>query len=112
MPRHVAAAAFLLLFALFHGPSEAEAGCYESVGCTDKQYFSGDALSRFGCQSLAFLRNSIYAENGYCFKNPQYSAIFLKETCRFNNDSDVPLNEYEHANILAIVKTEREMGCQ
>ena len=111
MPRHVVAAAILLLFTLFHEMPEAAAGCYETVGCTDKDYFSGGSLSRFSCQSLAFLRNSIYAENGYCFKSPQYSAIFLRETCRFNNDSDVPLNDYERANIFAIVETEHEMGC-
>lgn len=111
MLKHIVTAVFFLFFILFHRLPDAAAGCYETVGCTDKQYFSTNSLSSFGCQSLAFLRNSIYAENGYCFKNPQYSAIFLRETCRFNNDSDVPLNQYERANIFAIVKTEREMGC-
>ncbi|HKJ60559.1 MAG TPA: YARHG domain-containing protein [Hyphomicrobiales bacterium] len=112
MSSRIVVAAFILLCALFHGTPEARAGCYENVGCSNREHFPSDALKHFSCQNLAFLRNSIYAENGYCFKSTEYSAVFLKETCRFNNDADVPLNDYERANITAIVEAERGKGCR
>jgi YARHG domain len=111
MLSRVLAAAFLLLCVIFPGLQKAVAGCYENVGCTNQEHFSRNELRRFSCQNLAFLRNSIYGENGYCFKSSEYRAIFPNETCRFTNDADVPLNDYERANILAIVEIERGKGC-
>lgn len=111
MLSRIAVAAFLLLCATFMGAPGAEAGCYENVGCTTKEYFSKNALRRFSCQNLAFLRNSIYGENGYCFRSAEYSSMFAVE-CRFENSADVPLNDYERANVFAIVEVERSKGCR
>jgi len=112
MPSRVFAACFLFVCAMIQTPRPALAACFEIVGCTSDERFSGDALRRFSCQNLAFLRNTIYAENGYCFKSPEYSTVFLKETCRYSNASDVPLNEYESANVTAILKAEKGNGCR
>jgi hypothetical protein len=105
-------AAFVLLCTMVLGTPGAMAGCYENVGCTAKEYFSRDALSEFSCQNLAFLRNSIYGENGYCFKSAEYSSMFPNETCRFSDSADVPLNDFERANVFAIVDAERNNGCR
>lgn len=107
----IAVAALFLLTATFIGTPAAFAGCYENVGCTAKEYFPKDALRKFSCQNLAFLRNSIYGENGYCFRSAEYSSMFAVE-CRFKNAADVPLNDYERANVSAIVEIERSKGCR
>ena len=92
--------------------SSARAGCYEGVGCTDRDHFSEEALARLSCQNLDFLRNSIYAENGYCFRKSGYQHIFGNEYCRFENSAAVPFTRIERANILAIVAVEDEKSCR
>lgn len=92
--------------------ANARAGCYEDVGCTDRDHFSERALVRMSCQNLAFLRNSIYAENGYCFKDADYRHIFGNEYCRFDTSGSVPLTRVERANIFAIVAVESEKNCR
>ena len=102
------AAAFMLGFSSLG----AEAGCYENVGCTDQDRFSNADLRGLSCQNLFFLRNSIYAENGYCFRKAEYRALFANRNCRFDSSGDVPLNRTERGNVLAIVAIEREKGCR
>lgn len=111
MSSRIAVTAFILLCTMVLGMPGAMAGCYENVGCTAKEYFSKKALREFSCQNLAFLRNSIYGENGYCFKSAEYSSMFADE-CRFENSADVPLNNYERANVVAILEIERNNGCR
>lgn len=91
--------------------SNVRAGCYEDVGCTDRDRFSERALSRLSCQNLDFLRNSIYAENGYCFKDADYQHIFGNKYCRFETSGAVPLTHLERANVLSIVDLEKAKGC-
>ncbi|NJM34441.1 MAG: YARHG domain-containing protein [Rhodomicrobium sp.] len=90
----------------------AQAGCYENVGCTDRDYFTGAELYALSCQNLGFLRNSIYAERGYCFKKPEYRALFGNGECRFESSGDVPLNRIERANVTAIISAEQDKGCR
>jgi hypothetical protein len=92
--------------------SNARAGCYEDVGCTDRDNFSERALARLSCQNLAFLRNSIYAENGYCFKDADYQHIFGNDYCRFDISSAVPLTRTERENVLSIVRMEKTKSCR
>ena len=92
--------------------ASARAGCYENVGCTDRDRFSERTLGRLSCQNLAFLRNSIYAENGYCFKDADYRHIFGNDYCRFDTSGAVPLTRVERANISAIVAVESGKNCR
>lgn len=102
--------ASLLLLALT--PNIAQAACYETVGCTNIDYFSDADLYSLSCQNLAHLRNSIYAENGYCFKKRQYQQTFGNQNCRFDVSAEVPLNRIERANVAAIIGVERDKGCR
>ena len=105
---------FPVLLALGLGavfPHMVRAGCYEDIGCTDRDYFTEFDLSLMNCRKLDRLRNSIYAENGYCFRKPKYQRIFGNEDCRFETASEVRLNSVERANVLMIVQVEREKGC-
>lgn len=93
-------------------PNVAKAACYEVVGCTNTDYFDDSELYKLSCQNLAHVRNSIYAENGYCFKKRQYRQTFGNQNCRFDTSSEVPLNRVERANVAAIVAVERDKGCR
>ena len=108
LPSFLVALALMIVIAAH----PAKAGCFEDVGCTDRDYFSEHSLSRLGCQNLDFLRNTIYAENGYCFRKHIYREIFGDENCRFDSSGDVPLNRIERMNISAIVSVERWKGCR
>jgi hypothetical protein len=92
-------------------PHEARAGCYEDVGCTHNQRMSERALRRLNCGNLWFLRNSIYADNGYCFKTDQAISAFGNDGCRYRDQGLVPLNAYERYNVGLIRKVERRKGC-
>lgn len=93
------------------GWQKAVAGCYEIVGCTDTDHFTNAHLHRLSCQNLIFLRNSIYAERGYCFRRPETLAAFSNRNCRYADADDAPLTGIERANIRAIVKVERAKDC-
>jgi hypothetical protein len=90
----------------------AHAGCYEGIGCTDRDYFARDDLRRFGCQELAFIRNGIYAEHGYCLKNADNKLLFGNRGCRYESPDDVPLSRAEQRNIKAIADVERQKDCR
>jgi hypothetical protein len=89
----------------------ANAGCYEIIGCTKSDAFQERDLSRMSCQILGEVRNSIYAENGYCFKKLKYQRMFGNQGCGYTSDGDVPMSRLERANVRAIRNVERSMGC-
>jgi hypothetical protein len=91
--------------------SSARAGCYEIIGCTNSDAFQERDLSRMSCQILGEVRNSIYAENGYCFKKLKYQRMFGNQNCSYTSDGDVPMSRLERANVRAIRNVERDMGC-
>lgn len=107
----IAAAGFAFIALCFAAPG-AHAACFEDIGCTDRDSFSRADLSRLSCQNLAWVRNTIYGENGYCFKMPVYRELFDDENCRFDRSGEVPLNRIERANVKAIVGVERAKGCR
>jgi hypothetical protein len=99
-------------FGLAGAAGPARAACYEDVGCTDSDTFSSRELARLAsCQVLWEMRNGIYSENGYCFETARAIRTFGNEGCRYRNQSSVPMNAYERANVGAIVQAERALGC-
>ncbi|MEJ2123859.1 MAG: YARHG domain-containing protein [Alphaproteobacteria bacterium] len=91
--------------------SPVQAACYEEVGCTNKDNFHKDDLFQLSCQTLGEVRNSIYAENGYCFKSSRYRRMFGNENCEYETSEDVPLNRYERRNVDLIRRVERAKEC-
>ncbi len=111
IPIGIAAAAVVAMTTLAPGP--AAAACFESgVGCTNDHVISNTALRRLSCDALWTVRNTIYYENGYCFKTARGRAVFDNSSCSYDDAGMVPLNTYERENISRVVKVERQMGCR
>ena len=93
------------------GRQDAHAACYEIIGCTSSDLYRERDLVRMSCQILGEVRNSIYAERGYCFKKPYYRQIFGHRNCRYADVGAVQLTRTERANVSAIRSAERIRGC-
>jgi len=90
----------------------AGAACFESnVGCTNDHLMPTRILRALSCDSLWTVRNTIYDENGYCFKTARAKAVFDNTGCLYQNASQVPLNTYERGNIDRIVRVEKQKSC-
>ena len=103
----LAIAAMLAL--LSAGP--AFANCYEDIGCTDDDKFRKSDLRELSCELLYDVRNTIYKENGYCFKTEKAVDYFGNEGCWITNQSRVKLNSIEKFNVGQIVAVENQLGC-
>ena len=90
----------------------AAAGCYEGLGCTDVNRFSQANLRQQSCDTLYFVRNSIYQEHGYCFKTARARAVLGNAGCYIHDAGAVPLNRNESANVAAIKQAENWLGCR
>ena len=104
--------AALLLTAL---PAPAVAGCFENLGttgCTHLETFSRDDLRGLSCQNMWYVRNSIYNDNGYCFKTKAAKAEFDNSDCFVKDAAKLRLNRHEQANVDRIVRVEKEKGCR
>jgi hypothetical protein len=99
------------LVAVVSYSTPAAAGCFEGVGCTHNERLKEANLRPLNCENLWFVRNAIYAENGYCFKTELAISAFGNDNCRFANIGEVPLNKYEHYNVALIQKVEGRKGC-
>ncbi len=100
----------------FAGPSQGgdptEPGlCFESVGCGLDRYIDEDDAEALGCQELWRVRYAIYAVRGYCFKSARARNEFGNQFCQYTDDADVPLNDYERANIELLRSIEKHRGC-
>jgi hypothetical protein len=105
------AAALAALVMLAPGP--ATAACFENgVGCTNTGLMPTWALRQLSCDALWTVRNTIYYENGYCFKTSRGIAAFGNNGCSFSDMGMVPLNTYERNNVGRVVKVEKEKGCR
>jgi hypothetical protein len=62
------------------------------------------------CQILWEVRNTIYKENGYCFKTPKAIKAFGNAGCKYDDAANVPLNSVEVYNVGAIKKMEAKKG--
>ena len=110
-PMRMTAAAFLLL-AL---PAPAFAGCVQGLGvtgCTHIETFAVDELRGLSCPNLWYVRNSIYDDNGYCFKTKAAQAEFDNSDCFVRDTGRLRFNKHEQANIDRIVRVEKEKGCR
>lgn len=113
----LAAFAGVLVCGLPGAVAPAGAGdCYDILGCTDRDDFSrgwGYLVSEDDgptCEFLWTMRNSIFAEHGYCFSTPRGRATF-SGPCRTSDMNRLGLSRIERANIETISRAERVRGC-
>jgi hypothetical protein len=85
--------------------------CYEGIGCVQDRNISERAAEKLGCDQLWTVRNGIFAARGYCFATDRGKAEFGNEGCRYGDQGEVPLNDYERANIRLIQSIEKRRGC-
>ncbi len=105
-------AIILATMAQLSGVTPGAAACYEDVGCTDRNIFPENQLHRLAeCEILWEMRNTIYAERGYCFSTQRAISAFGNSGCRHNRAEDVPLNSVERANIATIQRVEARKRC-
>jgi hypothetical protein len=90
---------------------DASSLCYETVGCVHDRKISESDAEKLGCEQLWTVRNGIYHARGYCFKTDRAKEAFGNEGCQYGDESQVPLNDYERANILLIRSIEKRRGC-
>ncbi len=107
--------AWLGALAMFVGPAlagdDAPRLCYEGVGCVQETNISARAAEKLGCDQLWTVRNGIFAARGYCFSTQRGIDEFGNEGCRFSDQNEVPLNDYERANVKLIQSIEKRRGC-
>jgi len=85
--------------------------CFETLGCVDDHEISEREAEKLGCDQLWTVRNGIYAARGYCFKTARGREAFSNASCRYDDEAQVPLNDYERANIRLIRSIEKRRGC-
>lgn len=105
-------ATLLLAVAL---PQAASAACFDDLGlsgCPNLETFPIEDLQRLSCQGLWLVRNSIYNDNGYCFRTQAAIDQFDNSDCSITDSTQLPFNRYEQANIDRIVRIERQKGCR
>jgi hypothetical protein len=106
--RSAAVASALLTLAC--GPAAAKS-CFEDVQCPWDHYIPKAQLWQLSCDSLWTVRNAIYHDNGYCFKTKRAKQVWGNQGCTYWDAADVPLNNYEQANISTIKSVEKQKGC-
>ncbi len=89
----------------------ATAGCYEGIGCTDVNQFTKANLRQLSCENLWYVRNSIFAENGYSFRTKRAQSYFDNTGCWVSDQAQVKLSLIERQNVGSIVQVEGERGC-
>jgi hypothetical protein len=111
--KRVLFAAVLLLFAgpAFAGDDSPPEPCFETVGCVADREISEREAEKLGCEQLWTVRNGIFASRGYCFKTARAREAFGNAGCQYDDQSQVPLNDYERANIGLIRAIEKRRGC-
>ena len=107
----VCAAPLLLAGPAAAGDPDDHSLCYETVGCVHDRKISEHDANKLGCEQLWTVRNGIYHARGYCFKTKRGKNEFGNAGCRYDDQSEVPLNDYERANVLLIRSIENRRGC-
>lgn len=85
--------------------------CFEDVGCVQNRVIARADAERLGCDQLWTVRNGIFAARGYCFHTERGKQEFGNDGCRYPVQEDVPLNDFERANIRIIQSIEKRRGC-
>ncbi|WP_169738477.1 YARHG domain-containing protein [Afifella pfennigii] len=99
-----------LLLGGLSGPAVAE--CFSGLGCSDVDRFRQADLRTMRCSDLWYVRNRIFDENGYCFRTARGRANFDNSDCWEADQAQVKMNAVERANVDAIVRAERALGCR
>jgi len=98
------------LLAMIAGPALADS-CFEDVGCAGSHYIPKSQLRQLSCDALWTVRNTIYHNNGYCFRTQRALSLYSNDGCQYQNSGDVPLNQYERKNVANIRSVEQSKGC-
>ena len=85
--------------------------CYETVGCVHNRKIDAHDAEKLGCEQLSTVRNGIYHARGYCFKTERGQEAFGNEGCQYDDEAQVPLNDYERANVRLVRDIEKRRGC-
>jgi hypothetical protein len=93
------------------GDTDPPSLCYEDIGCVQDRNIPVRDAEKLGCDQLWTVRNGIYAWRGYCFKSGRGEQEFTNEGCTYNDQDQVPLNDYERANIKLIQSIEKKRSC-
>ena len=101
----------IALAAILLASGPAFAACFEDIGCTDTDHMSKSNLRQLSCENLWMTRNTIYKENGYCFKTARAIDYFGNDACTTGNMSHVHLSSTEQFNVGQIVAVEHQKGC-
>ncbi|MGL4496929.1 MAG: YARHG domain-containing protein [Beijerinckiaceae bacterium] len=64
------------------------------------------------CQSLWEVRNTVFKQNGYCFRTSDAIRAFGNAGCQYDDERAVPLNTYERENVATIRQAEQRKGCR
>lgn len=86
--------------------------CFEDIGCPADHFITQKKLKKLSCQNLRHVRNSIYDQNGYCFRDKELADIYDNKDCIYESPAAVPLNRFERRNVTRIVDAERAAGCK
>jgi hypothetical protein len=93
------------------GDNDPPSLCYEDIGCVQDRNIPARDAEKLGCDQLWTVRNGIFAWRGYCFKTKRGEQEFTNEGCTYDDQDQVPLNDYERANIKLIQSIEKKRGC-
>jgi hypothetical protein len=107
----LAALAALLAVPASAGDDGASGPGYETVGCVSTRSIRARDAEKLGCDQLWTVRNGIYAFRGYCFKSARGQEEFGNAACRYDDEAEVPLNDYERANVRLILSIEKRRAC-
>jgi hypothetical protein len=103
--------AILLSGTSFAGDPGDHSLCYETIGCVHDRKVAESEIEALGCEQLWTVRNGIFHSRGYCFKTDRAKEAFGNEGCEYEDESAVPLNDYERANVKSIRDAEALRGC-
>lgn len=103
--------AFGLAAPALAGDNDPPSLCYEDIGCVQDRNIPTRDAEKLGCDQLWTVRNGIYAWRGYCFKTGRGKQEFTNDGCTYDDQDQVPLNDYERANIRLIQTLEKKRGC-
>jgi hypothetical protein len=85
--------------------------CYETVGCVHDRKIDEHDAAKLGCEQLWTVRNGIYHSRGHCFKTDRGKDAFGNEGCQYDGEGQLPLNDYERANVLINRSIEKRRDC-
>lgn len=93
------------------GDDEPPEPCFASVGCLYDRTLSAGELNGLSCDELWTIRNGLFASRGYCFRAERGQRVFGNGTCSVSDQDQVPLSDYDRANIRLVSEAEKRRGC-